>query len=228
MGKLYTIRDACKILQLDPTTIRKWDREGKIKCIRLSNNFRRIPESEINRILGIKNNRMSFIYARVSSHDQKADLDRQIQKLQTVSPESDVILDIRSGMKFNRKGFIELLDFTQADKVSAIYINKSPMKTVYVNPRGTSSECPVCGEKVKHPTWKISRCNNCDRDYDRDRLASLAITHRGIDLCGDPFPVSASASWQSMKDEYLYIRDKPEIPEAGSTETASAANETGA
>ena len=95
-------------------------------------------------------------------------------------------------------------------------------------PRGTSSECPVCGEKVKHPAWKISRCNNCDRNYDRNRLASLAITLRGIDLCGDPFPVSASASWQSMKDEYLYIRNKPEISEAGSTETASAANETGA
>ncbi len=101
MGKLYTIRDACKILQLNPNTLRKRDREGKIKCIRLSNNFRRIPESEINRILGIKNNRMSFIYARVSSHDQKADLDRQIQKLQTVSPESHVVSDIRSGMKFN-------------------------------------------------------------------------------------------------------------------------------
>ena len=148
--------------------------------------------------------------------------------MQTVSPESHVVSDIRSGMKFNRKGFIELLDQLQADKVSTIYINKSPMKTVYVNPRGTSSECPVCGEKVKHPTWRISRCNNCDRDYDRDRLASMAITHRGIDLCGDPFPVSASASWQSMKDEYLYIRDKPEIPEAGSTEAAYAANRTGA
>ncbi len=84
---------------------------------------------------------------------------------------------------------------------------KSQKKTIYVNPRGTSSECPVCGEKVKHPAWKISRCNNCDRNYDRNRLASLAITLRGIDLCGDPFPVSASASWQSMKNEYLYIRD---------------------
>ena len=122
MGKLYTIRDACKILQLNPNTLRKWDREGKIKCIRLSNNFRRVPESEINRILGIKSNRMSFIYARVSSHDQKADLDRQIQKLQTVSPESHVVSDIRSGMKFNRKGFIELLELVEKDKVSAIYI----------------------------------------------------------------------------------------------------------
>ena len=122
MGKLYTIRDACKILQLNPNTLRKWDREGKIKCIRFSNNFRRVPESEINRILGIKNNRMSFIYARVSSHDQKADLDRQIQKLQTVSPESHVVSDIRSGMKFNRKGFIELLELVEKDKVSTIYV----------------------------------------------------------------------------------------------------------
>ena len=122
MGKLYTIRDACKILQLNPNTLRKWDREGKIKCIRLSNNFRRVPESEINRILGVQNNRKSLIYAGAPSHDQKADLDRQIQKLQTVSPESHVVSDIRSGMKFNRKGFIELLELVEKDKVSAIYI----------------------------------------------------------------------------------------------------------
>ena len=122
MEKLYTIRDACEILQLNPNTLRKWDREGKIRCVRLSNNFRRVPESEINRILGVKNNRTSFIYARVSSLDQKADLDRQIQKLQTVFPESHVVSDIRSGMKFNRKGFIELLELVEKDKVSAIYV----------------------------------------------------------------------------------------------------------
>jgi putative resolvase len=122
MEKLYTIRDACEILQLNPNTLRKWDREGKIRCVRLSNNFRRVPESEINRILGVKNNRTSFIYARVSSLDQKADLDRQIQKLQTVFPESHVVSDIRSGMKFNRKGFIELLKLVEKDKVSAIYV----------------------------------------------------------------------------------------------------------
>ncbi|WP_337860932.1 transposase, partial [Ferroplasma sp.] len=81
---------------------------------------------------------------------------------------------------------------------------KSERKIVYVNPRGTSSECPVCGDKLKHPKWKISRCTNCGQDYNRDRIASLAIALRGLDLCGEPFPVSASASWQSMKNEYLY------------------------
>ncbi len=95
---------------------------------------------------------------------------------------------------------------------------KSKFKTVYVNPEGTSSICPVCGGRLKHPVWKMSRCNKCGRDYDRDRLASLAISLRGLDLCGDPFPVSAESSLSSVKDEYLYVRSKPEAFEAGSTE----------
>ena len=103
---------------------------------------------------------------------------------------------------------------------------KSPNKTIKVNPGGTSSECPVCGGKVKHPAWKISRCMNCDRDYDRDRLASLAITLRGLDLCGDPFPVSAESSLPSMMDEYLYTRSMPDAPGAGRTEKAYVPNET--
>ena len=103
---------------------------------------------------------------------------------------------------------------------------KSQNKTIKVNPGGTSSECPVCGGRLKHPTWKISRCENCGRDYERDRLASLAITLRGLDLCGDPFPVSAESSLPSMMDEYLYVRNQPEIPEAGRTEMTYDPNET--
>ncbi len=122
MEKLYTLRDACDIMQIDPSTLRKWDREGKIRCVRLQNNFRRIPESEINRILGIQKERSSYIYARVSSSGQKGDLDRQIEKLRVSSPESEVISDIRSGMRFDRKGFLKLLDLIEKDKVSVIYI----------------------------------------------------------------------------------------------------------
>ena len=122
MEKLYTLRDACDIMQIDPSTLRKWDREGKIRCVRLQNNFRRIPESEINRILGIQKERSSYIYARVSSGGQKEDLDRQIERLKNNSPESEVISDIRSGMGFNRKGFLKLLDLIENDKVSVIYI----------------------------------------------------------------------------------------------------------
>ena len=103
---------------------------------------------------------------------------------------------------------------------------KSQTKTVYVNPGGTSSECPVCGGKVMHPAWKISRCETCGRDYGRDRLASLAISLRGLALCGDPFPVSAESSLPSVMNEYLYTRNQPVIPEAGRTEMEYVPNRT--
>ncbi len=122
MEKLYTIRDACRILQIHPTTLRMWDRDGKIRCVRMQNNFRRVPESEINRILGIQDGRASYIYARVSSGGQKEDLERQINRLKSVSPESEVFSDVRSGMRFNRKGFMDLLELIEKDKVSTVYI----------------------------------------------------------------------------------------------------------
>ena len=122
MERIYTLRDACKILQVDATTIRRWDREGTIKCVRLQNQYRRIPESEINRILGRQNERKSYVYARVSSAGQKADLNRQIERLKSFSKESEIISDVRSGMRFERTGFIKLLDLIEQDKVSVIYV----------------------------------------------------------------------------------------------------------
>ena len=102
---------------------------------------------------------------------------------------------------------------------------KSPNRTVYVSPRGTSSECPVCGGKLEHPAWAVSRCGTCGADYDRDRLASLAILCRGLRLCGlTPFAVSADASWRQMRDEYSYSRSTPEAAGAGGTDAASAPN----
>ena len=101
---------------------------------------------------------------------------------------------------------------------------KSPKKTMYVSPRGTSSECPACGGRLEHPAWAISRCAKCGVDYDRDRLASLAILCRGLHLWGYPFTPSADASWQSLRDEYLYAGSRPDAVRAGWTEAANAPN----
>jgi len=102
---------------------------------------------------------------------------------------------------------------------------KSPFRTIYVSPGGTSSRCPVCGGKVRHPTWAVSRCEKCGADYGRNRLASLAILLRGMRLCGQPFAVSADASWQLMRNEYLYAPAVPDSRRAGWTEAANAPNE---
>jgi len=100
---------------------------------------------------------------------------------------------------------------------------KSPFRTVYVSPGGTSSRCPVCGGKIRHPAWAMSRCNTCGADYGRNRLASLAILCRGMRLCGQPFAVSADASWRLMRDEYLHAPAAPDSRRAGWTEEAANA-----
>lgn len=122
MERLYTLREAARIIQVDRATLRRWDKEGKIKCIRLQNNYRRVPESELNRVLGIHEKRVECIYARVSSHDQKNDMNAQIKRLQKGAPEATVLSDIRSGMKFSRKGFQELLKMVEENKISKIYV----------------------------------------------------------------------------------------------------------
>ena len=104
---------------------------------------------------------------------------------------------------------------------------KSAYKTIYVNPRGTSTYCPVCGDqrsRLKHPTWGESLSGSCAEDYDRNRLARLAISVRGHQLCGSPFTVSENASWQAMKNEYRYTQSSPERLRAGGTKSAHASN----
>ncbi|MEM3852776.1 MAG: IS607 family transposase [Conexivisphaerales archaeon] len=119
MEKLYTISE--DILHL--TTLRIWDKQGKIKCIRLSNRYRRIPESEINRIMGKKDDKFEVIYARVSTRDQKNDLGAQIERLIAVARGARVFSDVRSGMRFStRNGFTEVMKLVEENKVSRIYI----------------------------------------------------------------------------------------------------------
>ncbi len=56
---------------------------------------------------------------------------------------------------------------------------KARTPVVRVNPRGTSSECPRCGGRLAHPSWRRATCGNCQGDFHRDRMAAVAILSRG-------------------------------------------------
>ncbi len=49
--KLYKIGEASSLLGVHPNTIRRWEREGKIKIVRIGGGHRRIPASEITRLM---------------------------------------------------------------------------------------------------------------------------------------------------------------------------------
>lgn len=54
--------------------------------------------------------RVTLLYARVSSRSQKSDLEQQIKFLAAHYPDAEIITDIASGLNFKRKGLQTLLD----------------------------------------------------------------------------------------------------------------------
>ncbi len=127
MEKLYTLKEAKKLLGVTTRTIQRWDRDGKIKVVRTVGGRRRIPESEIKRILGLKEERAVIGYARVSSSTQRNDLERQKKNIAAYAREKgygeiEVLTDIGSGLNERRKNFLKLLEMVSGKKVSKVIV----------------------------------------------------------------------------------------------------------
>ena len=75
-----SIGEASKILGVAVVTLRRWDKLGKLNVsFRTFGNHRRYLKADIFRLLN--HNKKTICYSRVSSHDQKKDLDTQEVKL---------------------------------------------------------------------------------------------------------------------------------------------------
>jgi excisionase family DNA binding protein len=129
MERHYTPKEAALLLGISVGHLQRLDREGKIKCIRTTGGRRRIPESEIKRILGEKRPKALALYARVSSHEQKqkGDLKRQLETIKANFPLKEYetiyeITDVSSGLNDKRKGLLKLIQMAQEAKISDIAI----------------------------------------------------------------------------------------------------------
>ncbi|MFA4645819.1 IS607 family transposase [Pyrococcus kukulkanii] len=126
MERHYTLKEASRILGVTVKTLQNWDKQGKIRVIRTPGGRRRIPESEIKRILGIQEERKIIGYARVSSRTQKDDLERQVQAIQQYARERgwsvEILKDIGSGLNEKRKNYQKLLKMVANREVSKVII----------------------------------------------------------------------------------------------------------
>ena len=130
LERLLKPREFYGIVGINYQMFKKWVREGRVHVVRLQSDRLRVPYSEVERILGGKSNMRevrAVIYARVSSSDQKADLERQIQYLtQYCSTKGyriiDVLSDIVSGLETNRRGLLKLFNYIINRQVDAVII----------------------------------------------------------------------------------------------------------
>jgi excisionase family DNA binding protein len=134
MEKLYPMHEAIKILGVSLRTLQRWDNAGKIRIVRTPGGRRRVPESEMKRLLGEKEpelqSRVLAVYARVSSHEQKAkgDLDRQVEQVRKrfdhrLFDDVLVVTDVSSGLNDQRKGLLRLMQMARERKITDLAIS---------------------------------------------------------------------------------------------------------
>lgn len=109
------IGQAAKELGVSRETLRRWEAAGKIQVERTPKGHRRY---DLSRLYGIAprpplSNRPTLAYARVSSHDQKEDLIRQVALLETFCVANgwtyEVIQDLGSGLNYSKRGLQQLI-----------------------------------------------------------------------------------------------------------------------
>ena len=127
--RLLKPKEFCELVGIKYPTFKQYVREGKIKVIYTSTGRIRVPYSEVERFLGLRQERetRAVIYARVSGNDQKEDLKRQIDYLTQYCTAKgykvvDVLSDVASGLNTSRKGLLKLFDYVVNRKVDAIVI----------------------------------------------------------------------------------------------------------
>ncbi|WER50960.1 IS607 family transposase [Cupriavidus sp. WKF15] len=111
-----SIQEAAEFLGVSAPTLRRWEREGKlIPDERTAGGRRRYDLARLRpeQFYAIATARRTVAYARVSSHDQKDDLERQKQVLELYCARQgwtfEVIGDLGSGMNYHKKGLKRLL-----------------------------------------------------------------------------------------------------------------------
>ena len=128
MSKFISIGKAAKILGVSHQTLRRWEHEGRLVCDeRTKGGQRRYDVHKLRpNFYHTARTDLTIAYARVSSYDQKADLERQKQMLELYCASQgwnfELIADLGSGMNYHKKGLKQLLEKIIDDKIGRLVI----------------------------------------------------------------------------------------------------------
>ena len=129
--KYYSIGQFAKAIGKTTKTLRNWDKNGKLKPVRVEDTgYRYYSQEQLDHFLGLKLekqiNKKIIGYCRVSSHKQKDDLERQIENVKTYmyakGYQFEIITDIGSGINYNKKGLNQIIDMVTNSEVEKIVV----------------------------------------------------------------------------------------------------------
>ena len=127
----YKPKDFAELLGVSVKTLQRWDRDGVLKANRTPTDRRYYTYDQYLQFKGIQTEndiRDTVIYARVSTRNQKDDLQNQVEFLKQFCNAKGIIVnqcveDFGSGLNYNRKKWNRLLDEVMANKIKTIVIS---------------------------------------------------------------------------------------------------------
>ncbi len=128
---LVSIGKAATLLGISISTLRLWERQKKIKPFCRTKGFhRRYQIQDLKETIGIEaksDERSILAYSRVSSYDQKQDLERQKNRLKKWNDKHgyenfELISDLGSGLNFKKRGLKKVLNMILNGKVKRLVL----------------------------------------------------------------------------------------------------------
>ena len=127
----YKPKDFAELLGVSVKTLQRWDRDGILKANRSPTDRRYYTYDQYLQFKGIQTEndiRDTVIYARVSTRNQKDDLQNQVEFLKQFCNAKGIIVnqcieDFGSGLNYNRKKWNKLLDEVMENKIKIIVIS---------------------------------------------------------------------------------------------------------
>lgn len=128
-----TIKEAASKIGVTTTTLRNWERAGKITSERTQGGHRRYDLEQLL-MAATKDERCKYqiskrtaIYARVSTPSRKNDLEMQKQVLELFCASKGweylIIEDIGSGLNYQKKGLLKLIQLIETEQIERIVVN---------------------------------------------------------------------------------------------------------
>lgn len=124
--RLVKIGEAARLLGTDHSALRKWERTGELLPARKTRGGTRYYD--VAELMSFTNEAApTLCYCRVSSHDQRDDLDRQQALLEAYCASKGwrtrIIRDLGSGMNYRKKGLNQLLELIMKRQIRRLVLS---------------------------------------------------------------------------------------------------------
>ena len=127
---VYRVKEFAKLIGKSPSTLRRWEREGKIKPSRSKGNQRYYTDKDLQIALNIESDEQkgkTIVYCRVSSRAQLPELNHQVMAMEEFCrgrglAVDDWVKEIGGGLNFKRKKFLKLMRQIRLGEVEILII----------------------------------------------------------------------------------------------------------